>query len=194
MPNPDQITFTAVRRAYFPGWDRMRLWRLRRVPELNGAQGKCDNRTKTIRVAVPLVGDAGAALLIHEIAHAVTNGGHGTRWQTRMERAAAKAAALGRPALTRLLREQVAGYDDPLSRVSAGLVYQEIADALAEAPDAAFMQVIDWLRWTFGLSRQEFLRRFRRAKAVYNEVREAAEDRAKARAIRMAAQLRSQPE
>ena len=126
-------------------------------------------------------------MLIHEIAHAVGNWGHGKRWQARMEQAAVTAEEMGRTELAGLLRKEIAGYRDPAIRVTAKLAYQEIADAAAEAPNVTFFQVIDCLRRDYGMSRKEFLSRFRRARTVFDREKRAEEERARVKAKWMAA-------
>ena len=140
--------FHKVRQQFFPRWDRAGRWRLRQVADLDGSQGECCPEDHTIRITHLPDGDEGTVLLIHEIGHAVANGGHGKLWQARMEQAAVIAEDAGRNELAGLLREEIAGYNDPLARVSAGFVYQEIGDAVADNPDANFVQVIDCLRRT----------------------------------------------
>lgn len=135
-----------------------------------------------IRITHLAEGDEVTVLLIHEIAHAVTNGGHGKNWQARMERAAIIAEETGRMELAGLLRNEVASYENPLARVSAGLVYQEIGDAVAETPGLTLLQVIDCLRRDYGFSRKEFLGRFRRARTVFHREKQDEAARAKTRA------------
>lgn len=179
--------FQAVRQQFFSRWDRAGRWRLRQVRDLDGAQGKCCRGDRTIRITHLPKGDEGTVLLIHEIAHAVANGGHGTRWQVRLEEAAAIAEATGRMELAVLLRKEITGYNDPMARVSAGMLYQEIGDAVAGTPEATFVQVIDYLRRDYGLSRKEFLNRFRRARMFFDREKRDEEEQARTRAKFMAA-------
>ena len=173
--------FQTVRQQFFPRWERAGRWRLRQVADLDAAQGECSREDHTIRITHLPEGDEGTVLLIHEIGHAVANGGHGKNWQARMEQAAVIAEDAGRKELAGLLRKEIAGYNAPVARVSAGLVYQEIADAVTEAPDATFCQVIDCLRRDYGYSWKEFLNRFRRARAVFDREKREENERAKAR-------------
>lgn len=155
------------------------------MTDLDGAQGECCREDHTIRITHFPEGDEGTVLLIHEIGHAVANGGHGKNWQAQMEQAAVIAEDAGRKKLAGLLRKEIAGYNDPVARVSAGLVYQEIGDAVVEVPDATFCQVIDCLRRNYGFSRKEFLNRFRRARTVFDREKRNKEERAKAKAAWM---------
>jgi hypothetical protein len=184
--------FHTIRQEFFPRWDRAKRWRIRRVADLNGANGQAHPDTRTIRITHLPEGDEGTLLLIHEIAHAVGNWGHGKKWQARIEQAAKAAEKMGRTELAGLLRKEIAGYRDPVARVTARLAYQEIADAAAEAPDATFLQVVDCLRRDYGLSRREFLSRFRRARAVFDREKRDEEERARSRAKWMGARQREQ--
>ncbi len=159
--------FQAIRQRFFPRWDRAGRWRIRHVRDLDGARGRCCP-DRTIRITFR-GGVRGTALMIHEIAHAVTGDGHGRRWQARMEQAAVTAADAGQADLAGLLRADIAGYNDPLARVSARLVYQEIADAAS--PDVTFSEVIEFVRRGYGLPRRQFLKRFPRARKVFDEAK-----------------------
>ena len=174
--------FRDVRQKCFPSWDRERRWRFRQVPDLNGAQGSCRRENKTILVTHLPGGEEGTLLLIHEIAHAVTDGGHGKKWQQRMEKAVVTAEQASRTELAALLRKEIVGYRNPMARVTAGLVYSEIADAVVENPELTFSQVIDCVRRDYGFCRQEFLKRFRRARTVYDREKRDAQEESKARA------------
>jgi uncharacterized protein YbjT (DUF2867 family) len=73
--------------------------------------GYCDFTYKIIKAAsVPVDDDDLAALLIHEIAHAVTASYHTKRWLTRMEKAAQRARAIGRPRLATIIRQEIDEY------------------------------------------------------------------------------------
>ncbi len=48
--------------------------------------------------------------IIHEICHAVTPIGHGASWQRRMAKAADRADELKRPALAKILRDEIVAY------------------------------------------------------------------------------------
>jgi hypothetical protein len=68
-----------------------------------------------------------------------------------------------------------------LAEFSRACDYQEIGNAVAEAPDATFLQVIDCLRRDYGYSRKEFLNRFRRVLTVFDREKRNEEKRAKTR-------------
>ncbi len=180
--NTLQQEFQAVRQQFFPRWYRAGRWRIRQVGDLDGAQGRCCREDQTIRLTHLPEGEEGAALLIHEITHAVADGGHGKQWQARMERAAATAEQIGRTELAGLLRKEIAGYNDPLARVTAAGVYGEIADAVVGNPDATFWKVIDSVRRDYGCSRKEFLKHFRRAKVVFDQEKRDEQERTRLRA------------
>ena len=49
------MTFTTsvdyIRTTFFPGWDKGRRWQVVQVDDLDGAQGRCERKTKTISVS-----------------------------------------------------------------------------------------------------------------------------------------------
>jgi hypothetical protein len=178
------MTFTTsvdyIRTTFFPGWDKGRRWQVVQVADLDGAQGRCERKIKTISVLGGIEQDDLLALLIHEIAHAVSNDFHGKRWLQRMEEAANHADQERLPTLAALLRQQIVGYRDGF-RMTAAMMYGEIENCVFSEFQVTFPQVVDFLRRDFGISRRQFLRRFRRAERVFEEaqrdVRESAEAR-----------------
>ena len=160
---------------------RARSWRVVQARDLDGAQGRCDPDTNTISILSGLSGDNLTALLIHEICHAVTHGYHGQRWQQRMQRAAQDADDRGMTAIADLLRKEIAGYQDGFW-VTATEVYNQISDAVSENSKATFVQVVDFLRRQYGLSRPQFLKRFHRARTVFAEAKREAKETAKIKA------------
>jgi len=170
-----------VRHTFFPKWDRKREWQIVEADDLDGAQGKCDLDTKTVSVLRGVGGDDLTALLIHEIAHAVTDGGHGKKWLERMEKAAEKAESIGLHTTAKLLQEQIAGYRSQRP-VKASDIYHEITACVWGNSNVTFPQAVDFVRRDYGLGRADFLGRFRRAKRVFDEAKLDAKEEAKARA------------
>jgi hypothetical protein len=177
MKNHVEHEFEEVRTTFFPRWDRGRLWKVEVAHDLDGAQGKCYPNTKTIKILDGMTGLDLTALLIHEIAHAAVNVWHGGRWRARMLVAAEQAERLGKGKLAQVLRKQVAQYGNPDSEVTPTMVYDEIEDILWQRPGAEFEQVVDFLRRDVGLSREDFVRRYRRARTVFEEAKAEAEER-----------------
>lgn len=173
-----------MREHFFPRWDRGG-WQVIQVDDLDGAEGHCNREKKTIRIVAGKSGNALSVLLIHEIVHAVTEECHGKRWFRRMEQAADEAAEQGLKTLARLIHEEIAGYKDGW-RPTASSIYRQIENCVREQPGFAFEQVMDHVRRDWGLSREDFLRRFRRANRIFEETkreeRESAERRAQLRA------------
>ena len=170
--------FQYIRTTFFPDWDKGRRWQVVQVADLDGAQGRCERATKTISVLDGIEHDDLFALLIHEIAHAVSNDCHGERWLQRMEKAANRADQEGLPTVAALLRQQIAGYQDGF-RMTAEMMYGEIENCVVGEPQVTLPQVVDFLRRDYGISRDQFLHRFRRVERVFEEaqrdVRESAE-------------------
>ena len=113
MPSRLHREFEYVRQVFFSRWDREGKWRIGKAADLDGACGKCRSNDKTIMIDRGYLDEGKDTLrlvLIHEISHAVTRGGHGNPWQTRMEEAAKRAGRVGQQALAGLLRKEVQEY------------------------------------------------------------------------------------
>jgi hypothetical protein len=174
-------TFEHIRQTFFPRWDRNKDWSVVLVDDLDGAQGRCEPGVKQIQLATYWEGDELTALIIHEIAHAAAGVDHGKRWLARMEKAAADAEKMGMGNLAAAIREQIDSYSDGF-RVTAAMIYGELEDAVICQPQMSFDQAMDFVRRDCGLSREQFLKRFRRSRAVYDETRQYVEERARCRA------------
>ncbi|HPQ72144.1 MAG TPA: hypothetical protein PKW95_23685 [bacterium] len=114
VPERLLIEFASVRRTYFPRWRGHRDWQVRvgYRHELTDCRGECDREARIIWVAPPQLGKDDNHLrwlLIHEITHAVTRGGHGTEFVRRLERAAEKAGKVGAESLKDLLFSDIDG-------------------------------------------------------------------------------------
>jgi hypothetical protein len=180
------MTFTErvefVRSTFFPRWDRKRRWQFAEVDDLDGSQGRCDREVKTIRILAGMAtGDELLALVIHEIGHAASNDYHGGRWLRTMEAAAEIADAKGLAAIASLLRQQISGYRDGF-RMTAAMIYGEVENCVVGAPQITFPQVVDFLRRGYGMSQDQFLRRFRRAERVFEKAQQEARESADAKA------------
>jgi hypothetical protein len=184
MPTPEEVVdlFENIRQTFFPRWDRKKEWSVVIVDDLDGAQGRCEPEAKQIQLATYMEGDELTSLIIHEVAHAVARIDHGRRWLARMEKAAVDADKMDLGGIAGLLREQIKDYREGGVRYTAQMVYAEMETGVMCQPHLAFPQVVDWLRRNFGLSREQFLRRFRRSRAVYDEAQRDAEERDRCRA------------
>jgi len=119
-------------------------------------------------------------LLIHEICHAVSTGGHGKVWLARLEKAAQKAEKVGRSRLAELLREEITRYQNPT--VGSGDAYRSIVDWVWENPGLTLEQVKKWLARDYGLLVSEVCRVLPRTEKVF---RKAKNEASKAEAMRL---------
>jgi len=166
-----QEEFEFIRKTFFPRWDRKKEWRVILVQDVNGTQGECLKSTKTIHILKELRSiEELQALLIHEICHAVGNWGHARKWQDRMLRSARQAADSGLGALADILRRNVQRYKES-HRETAEMVYTEIGDYVLDSPECEFDTIIDYMRRVRGVSREEFLKRYRKSRDVYESNR-----------------------
>jgi len=162
-----------VRTTFFPAWDRKREWRFARADELDGSMGRCDRDRKEISVWNGIGGDHLTALLIHEVGHAATDDYHGKRWTDRMEKAAIQAQELCLGTVARLLREEINGYKDAFP-MTASMVYDRLELAVFVNRSLTFTQIVELLRRDYGFTREQFLKRFRRAERVFEQAKRDA--------------------
>jgi len=99
-----------LRGVYFPKWDPRREWSFYVWPDNQFCASLCDRRTKNIHIGdYPAENDEFiAALICHEICHAIVDGNHTPRWARRMEKTADRAERLQNAELAGLLRGDVA--------------------------------------------------------------------------------------
>ncbi len=153
-----------VRKAFFPRWDRAKLWKCRTVRELDGACAKCVAESKTLKIAFS---DNPTLLLIHEICHAVAGYGHSKKWQARMAKAAIDAERGGRPELAVQIREEIRGYQETPVTGKVAEIYGLIDDVLMDQPEATMMQAADWIRRDYCMNRKEFFDSYKRFKTEF---------------------------
>ena len=131
--------FLAIKRQFFPRWDRNDQWRITTRSTRN-VDGRCDV-VRRIIATVAQYDDAEKqdVLLIHEICHAVASTGYDKKWYARMGQAAARAAQLKRHRLAQLLREEVVDYQEkPEGKDQA---YQSIENMLWLIPSLTRFQI-----------------------------------------------------
>jgi hypothetical protein len=167
--------FREIKRLFFARWDRRDLWRVSRTSRRK-VHGRCDPERRVIEIVVQHTDpDERDKLIIHEICHAVADGSHGKKWQSRMEKAAKTADDLGRQRLAQLLRKEVAGYQEEAGGASEH-AYNEIRDAVTDHPDLTFPQIKRWLADQYGLLVSEVGISFRRARKVFDEAKRDAQE------------------
>jgi hypothetical protein len=162
-----QTAFKLVRNTCFPRWDRKVEWKVQ-LERILPAQGKCFSKDITISIrALPESNDELHLLLVHEICHSSTPY-HGKRWVLRMIRAQQNADKAYMGTLSDLITEELRMYEEGY-KISANEAYNLISDFLLSHADASYQAVISAVAKEFGLYPEEFERRFRKAKRVYDE-------------------------
>jgi hypothetical protein len=164
--------FTAVRKVYFPKWDRMRRWRcrfLRATMVTSDCHGRCDDEKKIIYIsknAEDLI-----ALLIHEICHAVTQrANEGRTWQERMLKAVKVADRIGHSRLAESLRQEVVSYQRDAEIITKKANYCDIEECVSDLTGIPpFPKVAKLVAHKHLMTVEKFLKRLPRAKAVYDE-------------------------
>jgi hypothetical protein len=163
-----QEAFEYIRNTFFPQWDKKHQWIAREVDDLP-SEGNCERETKTISLRyLPREDDKLYLWLIHEICHSTTPS-HGRKWINRMLRIASRAKATGHDNLAKELFNHVDKYQksEPLR---AQDVYQMIEDAVIDAPDWSYDDIINWVAQECGCSEEELEKEFKRCRKVYDEV------------------------
>jgi hypothetical protein len=159
--------WTAVRRDFFPRWDRHNIWRLviSRLPGICHGQCQAEKHRIVIQI-VPSDADERDALLIHETCHAFSPS-HGKLWQARMGKAAERAKQQKRLRLAELLQEEIRGYQQFSPGDERRNLYRTISDWLLEDPKLSYRNVRRVLARECGLKPADFDCHFPRAKKVF---------------------------
>lgn len=161
--------FDYVRQTYFPRWDRKKEWKLQVLEDVDGAEGQCRYESKTIKIRYTVESRL-RLLFIHEIAHAAASVGHDKKWQARMEKAAQKAETIGEFELSGEIRKEIEGYEDPENlRPTAAIIYQQIEDTVRDSSTGLpFEAVMDHIRRHYGMSRPDFLTKYKRVQRAFD--------------------------
>lgn len=173
--------FLEIKQLFFPRWDRANLWRVS-TRSKRKVLGYCDRERRVIEIVAQHADrDERDWLLIHEICHAVADGGHGKVWQKRMDNAAQRAHELGRHRLAELLRQEIVCYRTATEGVEQA--YQTIQEWMTCEPDLTLSQVQRSLADQYGLLVSEVEKTFRRFEKVFRKAKQEAQE---ARALKQA--------
>lgn len=166
--------FLEIKHQFFPRWDRKNLWRISTRSRRN-VHGCCDPERRVIEIVIQHNDpDERDRLLIHEICHAVAEGGHGKKWQDRIEMAARRAEELGRDRLAKLLREEIESYRESWKPVDEA--YGIVQEWLTCNPDLTLAQVRRALAQEYGLLISEVGKVLRRFENVFSEAKREAQE------------------
>jgi hypothetical protein len=166
------IKFAAARKQYFSRWDKAQEWTCKFLPTTSlgrFCEGLCDSKRRIIYV--PKDAKDFAVVLIHEICHAVTpHANHGRPWQERMLKAATMASRRGERQLAQSLRGEVERYRRDAERVTKKAINSEIEECVLDLPALpSFRSVVKLVAHKNLMTTREFLKRFPRAKRVYDD-------------------------
>ena len=137
-----------------------------------GESGSCDPKKKLIKIASGQPDERAVSTLLHEMAHAATNGNHGMRWKKEMMRLRQAGAPLAEP------DNQVTLEDWSGDRVSKQHFRAAMEDAVGGLPKIGLMQALRYFIFNYGVpsSARAFLRRYPWVREVLGRVkREYAE-------------------
>jgi hypothetical protein len=170
--------FKDVAKEFFPRWNH-EGWSVKQeyISDLMGGWGACSPRTKTILIEkrlgcghVTLI----KSLLIHEICHAVTSGGHSTRFLNRLRKAERHAQSTGRIQLAEMI-EWGAKDAEKISKLSAKMVYEAISNFVDNYPDSSFDECIITIAGSHGCDPLAIIRKFKRCKEIFDKVQREIE-------------------
>jgi len=171
-----QKAFEDIRRIYFPLWDGKRLWRVKQVNDLHGLRGQCDEAKRIILIRNDVAeSDDRDCVLIHEIAHAVCGGWHGQRWKKRYKQAAIKAQKCGLSTLAQKIEADIQRMEQGF-RPTPNCAYRLLENIVCDDPSIEFRVAAGLIGEQLGMDTETFLRRFKRAKAIFDEARQLEEE------------------
>lgn len=132
-----------VKKTFFPRWDRNNQWQIQEKNKLElwGALVRCAQESKTIYVDQTASKENGQVLLVHGIAHAVTNSFHGSLCQGRMLEAAETAQHIAATSLVKEIKKEIQEYKDT-PKLEAAKVYAMIEESVWDRPDAAIDEIL----------------------------------------------------
>jgi hypothetical protein len=117
-----QELFETYNQKFFGG--RLPAYRIVRSSRyVTGFNAKCRKKEREIHLGTELQGTEFKKCLLHEMAHAATNVGHGQRWLAEMHRLAEMGAST---------RNDWKDYQDPAKRVGTREIAAEVYDAGVE--------------------------------------------------------------
>ena len=168
--------FQELSRVYFPRWRGAPMWTIRQGSRArwrnaqgevctSSEQGFCDDLTKTIWVNTRP--DTLELVIIHEICHAVTSGGHDSQFCKRMRAAAKQATQLGNIVLAEKLEREAAMIEEQ-PRFTSGMAYQQTEDWIHDNPSGNFENIVNGLAYLYGMTPDEVLKQFPRLRDIYD--------------------------
>ena len=167
MSNSLKEAYEYVCNTFFPRFDRQKEWIAKYSSKIPG-QGLCDRNNKIIFVERIISDIELLLILIHEICHAVTSNDHGRKWQNRLLKAAELAAKIGQKELSKILKDEIKMYQNTV-RTYVEVVYNSIEDCLIDLPQSSYATIIKYVAKYYGFYPEEFERRFKRCRKVYEE-------------------------
>jgi hypothetical protein len=170
-----KAAWDAIRRDFFPLWDRRGLWELHIGECPATCRGYCYRSRRVITIRqVPDDPDQRDRLLIHEICHAATRCGHRPAWLRRMEQAAARALENGRGRLRELLLEEVQVWKKKPWVPTDAKIYGELEDFTREKPELPYLVICKRVAANWDMSLAAFRRKYSRARRVHADARRDA--------------------
>lgn len=168
--------FQFICKNFYPRWRRHNQWTVKFGFRHKWSQGLgfCDREKKIIYLSPELLSkglDHVRAMLIHEICHAVTRGGHGVEFTRRLEKAAERARELGYDFLSKVIEKDL-GVCLELQSGPQGAyeIYGQVEYWVTDKnPPPSLNEVIKTLRKERNFSPDELFEMAPRIQAVYKK-------------------------
>lgn len=160
-------TYKRVCKTFFPRFDRRNEWIVKYSNKIPG-QGLCDKDNKIITIEGNKSEIELQLILIHEICHAVASVDHGKKWLNRVLKAKEMATTTGQSELSKRLKDEIQMYVKT-DRIPVEVIYNSIGDCLMESPQSTFDTIVKYVAKFYGYYPEEFKRKFKRCRKVYEE-------------------------
>ncbi len=171
--------FDEVKKTYFSRWDPSGEWQIRsktRLSEGYNGDAMCNQNTKTIEIQQRFIAkddNEFRCLLAHEMCHAVVNGNHGQKWQTRFLKVANLAELLRQRSFADKIRAEVKLFQNA-QKPTLHRIRQSIEDALLDQPDASFELVIKGVAHNWGYTADGLTKRYPFLKKYFDKAKRDA--------------------
>ncbi len=169
-----QDAYQYILKTFFLDGDLQSEWAVQEDIDLP-AHGKCDRKTKTIRVRdVSNNDDDLHLLLIHEICHTFSVM-HGKKWKDQLSSKIETAIKMGRVCLADMLKRELDAYDNPNApTISVDWIHGQIRDAVFKSPDAPFDDIVEIIANDWHMTTAALKKRFPFCGDIYHKAKKEA--------------------
>jgi len=169
-----QNAFDYIKSIYFKGWDKHGEWIIELIPNLafgnvivpcskiEKSPNSLNFQTITLN-SIPKYQNELYALIIHLIAHAISDNSHEISWLVQMLKASKIAKRLKETELVYLIEEDI----QPYREIVEHDVYKSILELLFEHPYSSYESIVKKVAKNFAVSKTTILKEFKSCRAMY---------------------------